>query len=516
MPEAEAKRAVRTIRQLANRNLFASLALFALLLAQISFAFFQAGKAIVSVHELEEQRAQVLQFQGSLAGVLLPLNDYALTQNPADVKKLQDARRGFARLFARVRSLPQLAQLSAEERKKLEQTKRLMDEVFKIAEDITKGRVPQSQFPNLALVAQNLIFVAQRNLEGVGRALDTSLRLAIEERTEALRLQGYLAFALVVLNVVVLVWLSRRFVAQVAGEIEGAARAVAETSSEINRVVEQQTMVADLQAKSVEQVAEEIAELSKTAAKVATTAASVEKLARATAATASSGAKAVEETIAAMDEIRREVEGISEKVTDSAQRISEIVETIARMQEIADETHLLALNASIESAAAGEFGKRFAVVAEEVRRLADRTTEFTQEIQGVVETVREAATASAEAARQGLEDVRRGVEIVQRAGEVLQKMREMSERTEKAVRVIAEATRRQDEANQGFVSTMESIRNLLEDSARQMQTTREAVERLNALSAQLAELVGARAEEKEEKAAEAEAAPAAEAAAKEA
>ena len=491
MAEAQAKRAVRTIRQMANRNLLASLVLFVLLFGQVVFAFTQAGKAIRSLHDLEEQRAQVLAFQSSLAGVLLPLNDYALTQNAADVKKIAKGRLRFERLLHLVQSLPQL---SARDQKQLEQVKRLMGEVFKVADDITKGRVPASQFPNLALVAQNLIFVAQRNLEEVAKSLESNLALAIEERTEAVKMQSYLASVLVALNIIVLVWLSRRFVNQVATEIEGVARAVADASAEINRVVEQQTMVADLQAKSVNQVAEELEELSETAAKVATTAANVEKLARATVATATTGAKAVEDTIAAMEEIRREVEGISEQVSESAQRITEIVDAISRVQEIADETHLLALNASIESAAAGEFGKRFAVVAEEVRRLADRTTQFTEEIQGVIEAVREAATSSADAARHGIEDVRRGVAIVQRAGEVLRKMQEMSQRTEKAVRIIAEATKRQDEANQGFVETMASIRGLLEDSSRQMQSTRAAVEKLNHLAMQLAELVGTRAE----------------------
>ena len=494
MPQAEARRAVRTIRQLANRNLLVSLVLFAVLFGQVAFAITQAARAIASLHDLEEQRVQVLRFQSSLAGVLLPLNDYALTKNAADVKKIAQGRRDFRLLFARVSSLPQLG---AGEKKRLAQVKKLVDEVFRIADDITKGHVPESQYPNLALVAQNLVLVAQRNLEQVSRALSQRLAGAIDERQQALRLQGYFMAGLVLLNIVVLVWLSRRFTSTVTSEIEGVARAVAEASAEIDRVVEQQTMVADLQAKSVTQVSEELQALSETAARVADTATSVEKLARATAATAVTGAKAVEETIAAMDEIRSEVEGISERVSESAQRIAEIVETIARVQEIADETHLLALNASIESAAAGEFGKRFAVVAEEVRRLADRTTEFTEEIQGVVEAVREAATSSAEAARHGLDDVRRGVSVVQRAGEVLRKMQEMSQRTEKAVRVIAEATRRQDEANRGFVSTMESIRGLLEDSARQMQTTREAVDRLNALAAQLAELVGAREERAE-------------------
>jgi len=485
--EAKAKASVRTLRQIANRNLAVSLLLFAVLIGQIFFAMQRAQQALGEVQRLQTERVELVSFQGSLANVLLPLNDFTITRNPEDVPKIQKGRREFERLYREISQLPALA---GKDRKALAQVRQLMGEVFKIAEDLTSGKIPMEQARNLAIVAQNLVFVAQRKLDSVAKSLGATLAEQVEERRAAIQLQSWIGLGLILLNVVVLVWLSRRFVQEVADQIGAVARRVSSAADEILRVVDQQAMVSELQAKSITQVSEELRELSETAAKIAATSANVEKIAKATASSAERGVDAVRRSIAAMDEIRAEVREIAEKVTESGQRVQQILEAIEQVREIADETHLLALNASIESAAAGEFGKRFAVVANEVRRLADRTTEFTEQIEAVIEQVREASQASVQAAEEGLREVEKSVQVAEQAGEVLERMREMSERTEKAVHTIARATQRQDEANRGFLETMEQIRGLIEDSARQMQISREAAVRLNEQAAELARLVG--------------------------
>ncbi|RME87214.1 MAG: hypothetical protein D6771_00810, partial [Zetaproteobacteria bacterium] len=364
--------------------------------------------------------------------------------------------------------------------------------IYKIGDSLVSGKVPAEQMKNLAVVAQSLVFVVMRKLDAVSGALERSLAGALAERQDALRTQAVISLVLIVLNIAVLVWLSRRFVGEVTEQIAGVAEAVVDTSDEIMEVIDHQAMVAELQAKSVSQTADEIRELTETAAKVAATSANVEKLARLTASSAQRGAEAVERVVAAMQEIRDEMRGIEAAVEGAEAKVRQILDAIAQGQEIAAETHLLALNASIESAAAGEFGKRFAVVANEVRKLADRTTEFTEQIQGVIADVRAATESAVQAVHHGLDDAEQGAKLAREAGAVLAKMREMSERTEKAVRMIARATQQQNEANQGFLSTMEQIRGLIEDSTKEMQRSRDEVLRLVEMAEELSRLVGIR------------------------
>jgi methyl-accepting chemotaxis protein len=229
--------------------------------------------------------------------------------------------------------------------------------------------------------------------------------------------------------------------------------------------------------------------MSEQARKIATTAKSVERIAMATSQSADEGAKAVKETIGYMDRVRQEVTTIAEKVTDAGHKAEQILESVDSIQEIADETHLLALNASIESAAAGEFGKRFAVVAGEVRRLSERARAFADEIQAVVNDVHTSTRESIEVTQEGLAEVAQGLEIAQRTSEALEKMQAMSKKTNQAVRAISQATGRQDESSQEFVLTMRQISDLLQDQATQMQKSRETSRRLNETAETLKNLV---------------------------
>jgi len=482
----EQKRTVISIRQLARRNTLISIALFAILIGTVFFAFNRASEGINQISTLNSQQTSLERFRASLPNVLLPLNDFTLTGNKEDIGKIKQASNAFLKLYTQVSAMPSL---QAADIKKLKEVHDLMQEVIKISQDITSGKIPTQMASNVTVVAQSLVFVAQDKLNSVATQLASSLSTEQSAKESQIQLYSMINVGIIIFIVFVMAFFNRSFVTNIAGAIGQMSEGVSHASSEILTAVDSQATASSTQAQSVAGVTSELEEMSGSAKKIATTAASVERIAAATATSAEEGAEAVNETIGYMERIRKEVALIAEKVTDSGRKSEQILESLGALQELADETHLLALNASIESAAAGEFGKRFSVVAGEVRRLSERARQFTEEIQIVVDDVNKSTRESIEVTKKGLEEVDKGVSVAKNAGQSLSKMKSMSEKTSQAVRTIAQATKRQDESSQEFVLTMRQISDLLQDSAAQMDKSRDASYRLNDVADDLQKLI---------------------------
>jgi len=484
--EKKNKAKVVGLRALAQTNIFISIGLFIFLIVILSGAFTKANSDVSELSKLNEQRVTLEHFKSTLSNILLPLNDFVLTSNKEDIPKVQKASAEFSKISAEVQAMPGLSESS---KNKLKEVNDLMKEVMQLANDITGGTISLSMAGNMSIVAQNLVFVSQIKLQAISSQMEKLLVQQTEEKEGAMTKLSFFVMALVVGLAIMMIYLNLRFSRQMSGNIEKVAASVTDAATEILHGADQQATASDTQARAVAGVTSELEEVSQAARKIAATANSVERVAQATAVSAADGSKAVNEAIGYMDRIRQEVNTIADKVTDASRKAEQILESIDSIQEIADETHLLALNASIESAAAGEFGKRFAVVAGEVRRLSERARDFTNEIQTVVDDVHKSTHESMEVTQRGLEEVAKGVEIALRAGVALEKMQGMSNKSSQAIQTIAKATSRQDETSQEFVLTMRQISELLKDSATQMQASREAANRMNAAAGDLQKLL---------------------------
>jgi len=484
--EKKIKTKVVGLRALARTNIFISIGLFIFLIVILSGAFTKANSDVSDLSTLNEQRVTLEHFKSTLSNILLPLNDFVLTSNKEDIPKVQKASAEFSKISAEVQAMPGLSDSS---KNKLKEVNDLMKEVMQLANDITGGTIPLSMAGNMSIVAQNLVFVSQIKLQAISSQMEKLLVQQTEEKEGAMTKLSFFVMALVVGLAIMMIYLNLRFSRQMSGNIEKVANSVMEAATEILHGADQQATASDTQARAVAGVTAELEEVSHAARKIAATANSVERVAQATAISAADGSKAVNEAIGYMDRIRQEVNTIADKVTDASRKAEQILESIDSIQEIADETHLLALNASIESAAAGEFGKRFAVVAGEVRRLSERARDFTNEIQTVVDDVHKSTHESMEVTQRGLEEVAKGVEIALRAGVALEKMQGMSNKSSQAIQTIAKATSRQDETSQEFVLTMRQISELLKDSATQMQASREAANRMSLAAGDLQKLL---------------------------
>jgi methyl-accepting chemotaxis protein len=240
---------------------------------------------------------------------------------------------------------------------------------------------------------------------------------------------------------------------------------LAAAAAQMQVTSQQQASGATEQASAVSEVGTTIEELGSTARQIAQAAEHVANAAQQTLENLSDGQGAVDESIQAMERIRARMQDISARVLGLGERSQQIGEIIDLIDDISDETHLLALNAAIEAAGAGEHGRRFAVVAAEVKSLANRTLTAAKEVKGVIAEIRQATGAAVLAAEEGSKEVERGVELAHSAGQVMDNIVMVAERTAQSAAEIGLATAQQQSASEQVVETMREIAEVSRQSA---------------------------------------------------
>jgi methyl-accepting chemotaxis protein len=178
------------------------------------------------------------------------------------------------------------------------------------------------------------------------------------------------------------------------------------------------------------------------------------------------GGKIVVKTLEKMRHIGEVVEQSSQtirKLGESSARIGEVVVVI---EEIADQTNLLALNAAIEAARAGEQGRGFAVVADEVRKLAERTVRATREIEQTITLIQKETAAAVDAISDGAREVAGGIQLADEAGRALTTIVEGTQQVSSMIGTIAAATEEQSAATQEISKTLRSMADGVVDTQR--------------------------------------------------
>jgi methyl-accepting chemotaxis protein len=267
-------------------------------------------------------------------------------------------------------------------------------------------------------------------------------------------------------------------------DLQQASIQITGASTQVLTAAEEHASGSVQQAASIAEVTATMEELTNTAKQIAMSATSVEKIADDSAQAAHAGYTSVGEALEAMEKIRRRVADISGKTLLLGERSQRISEVLNLIKDIAGEIHLLAVNAAIESAAAGEHGKRFAVVASEVRRLAERTRESAEEIKGIVGEIQSATNTSVLATEQGVKEVENGVSLATRARGSLEEIIQMVDRTTQAIRQITFATQQQQSASEQIVQTMREVAEVTRQAAAGMKQSANSVGELNLLADQ--------------------------------
>jgi methyl-accepting chemotaxis protein len=253
-----------------------------------------------------------------------------------------------------------------------------------------------------------------------------------------------------------------------SGAMDEGMRRQAERSSEV--------------ASAVEEMTNTIIENSKNAVATAETA----KKARVA---AEQGGKVVEETITGMKRIAVVVNKSAETVKALGKSSEQIGEIIGVIDDIADQTNLLALNAAIEAARAGEQGRGFAVVADEVRRLAERTTKATKEIALMIKKIQSETRGAVLSMEEGTRQVGDGIKLADRAGASLHELVEISMKVTDMVSQIAAASEQQSAASGQISKNVEEISNVTNESTIGTQQIAQAAGDLSRLTEGLKHLV---------------------------
>ena len=238
-------------------------------------------------------------------------------------------------------------------------------------------------------------------------------------------------------------------------ELAGLAQSANAGEKQVSGILgemEQQISVtadrADSQKRQMEDVAGAVVELNLSISEVARNAASAVLLADATRSTAEEGARVIHRSISAIDGVNQQADALNADMEQLNLHAEDIGRILGVITDIADQTNLLALNAAIEAARAGEAGRGFAVVADEVRKLAEKTMHATTEVQGFVRAIRDSAQKGKETVAATTGELRTTTEFVVGAENALGQIVEQAERTAESVRAIAAATEQQSEASE--------------------------------------------------------------------
>jgi len=265
-----------------------------------------------------------------------------------------------------------------------------------------------------------------------------------------------------------------------AVEVAAAATEVAASSENIAANMEQQ-------AKQVTQAAAAVEEMSRSATQVASHSNEAMAKSKSAGAAAEQGVEVVNQTIGDMTSINAAVAASADIVTGLGKRGDQIGEVIQVINDIADQTNLLALNAAIEAARAGEHGRGFAVVADEVRKLAERTTNSTQQIVESINAIRQETGRAVQEISTGASKVKAGVERAGQAGTNIRQIMACSHEVGDLVATIAAAA-----AEQGLAAG---------DASRGIDAVRSAANEVSAAAAQSSTASGELSRKSEELAA---------------
>lgn len=246
---------------------------------------------------------------------------------------------------------------------------------------------------------------------------------------------------------------------------------------------------AEKQSSQITETTEAVSNMTRSILQVSSNASQASQVAQRSLQAATQGSAAVQNTIAGMNGIREQIQETSKRIKrlgESSQEIGEIVELIS---DITEQTNILALNAAIQAASAGEAGRGFTVVAEEVQRLAVRSSEATKQIGAIVKTIQTDTNSAVAAMEKSTEGVVEGARLSDAAGKALTEIETVSNSLARLIQSISTATEAQTQVASTVTKNMQQIQEITSQTTEGTKQTAESVGQLTKLAEELRDSV---------------------------
>lgn len=252
---------------------------------------------------------------------------------------------------------------------------------------------------------------------------------------------------------------------QIIGNVKTATEQVTLAATDLQAQSENLAADSDSQAAQLVETSSELEEMAKSIQEVSASATASANIAKQSLESAKQGTVAVENTTRGMNRIRGQVQETAKRIKHLGERSQEIGEIVKLIDDIADRTSILALNASIQAAMAGEAGRGFAVVAEEVERLAERSATATKQIEALVKAIQAETNSAVMAMEETTREVVEGSDLAAEAKHALQEIESVSERLAELVESMSHASQKQAHGSQLLAQTMSEVSHATQEVA---------------------------------------------------
>ncbi|MHC4599634.1 MAG: methyl-accepting chemotaxis protein [Planctomycetota bacterium] len=264
---------------------------------------------------------------------------------------------------------------------------------------------------------------------------------------------------------------------------------ITEYSSEILSISNEQATGANEQATAVQEASTTSKEIAVTAKEITSTALSVLEVSEKGSQACTQGMDVVDRAVEGMKDLQRQVQSIASRMVDLGENSQKIGRVLGLIEEISDRTNLLALNAAIEAASAGEAGKRFGVVASEIRALAEKTSESTKEIKNIIDKIQTSTNNTIIVTEQGMKAVQTSFDLVKMVGDAFGNIEEQVNEAMRAAKEITFSTQQQTSACEQMAVTITEVNHVAEHFVKGTGDTANSVAELNNLAERLNGLV---------------------------
>jgi len=273
----------------------------------------------------------------------------------------------------------------------------------------------------------------------------------------------------------------RTLVKGINSATDQVTRATQETQSISNRLFE----ASQRQNREIQQASNSVLQMAQSISEVAQTASASAKVAQQSLAAAEKGGHAVRNQIDGMNDIRKQIQDTSKRIKRLGESSLEIGEIVELISDITEQTNVLALNAAIQAASAGEAGRGFTVVAEEVQRLAERSAEATKQIDAIVKTIQADTQDAVAAMEKSTQGVVEGAKLSDAAGQALSEIQNVSRDLAELIGRISTQTQMQSTSVSEVTKGMQGILRITEETTEGTKQTNVSIGQLTRLAAEL-------------------------------